>query len=264
MEKKSKKIAPDENVKEMKHPKSILGIVREWADALVIAYVLAMFIRTYVAEPFKIPTGSMTPTLVGDYAADYDYDGDGEKDLVLIKPDSRYIHVFYKKNGKYIRNERITHIDPADLNAIRSLASLREDMIIVNKFAYWFKLPKRGDIVVFKVPDKPGGIWNRMRPIYIKRCIGLPGETVTIDHPNLLINDKLITEPEIFKNNEYVNDCNGKLYTSETVPENEIYVFGDNSKNSLDSRYWGGVPFDNLKGKAFLRYWPPRKFKFLR
>lgn len=253
-----------ENIKKI--PKTFGQIIREWTDALVIAYVLAMFIRTYVGEPFKIPTGSMTPTLVGDKAADFDYDGDGEKDLVLLKIDEPFphLHVFYKKNNVFVKNEKIYQVSRDVLNAIESLSKVRNDMIIVNKFAYWFTLPKRGDIVVFKVPDRPGGIWNRHKPIYIKRCVGLPGETISIKHPNIYVNDKLLDEPDIFKINEYINDCSGKYYSSETVPENEIYVFGDNSKNSLDSRYWGGVPLNNLKGKAFLRYYPFSKFKFLK
>jgi len=267
---KNKKTKTEEIAKEEKKKKAgkkgFWGIVKEWTDALVIAYVLAMFIRTYVGEPFKIPTGSMTPTLVGDRAADFDYDGDGEKDLVLLKiyEPSPHLHIFYKKNGKYVRNEKIYQVSPSVISAIDSMSKIRNDMIIVNKFAYWFKTPKRGDIVVFRVPNRPGGIWNRLKPIYIKRCVGFPGERISIEHPYILADGKVLDEPEIFRINEYVNDCSSKYYTSEVVPENQIYVFGDNSKNSLDSRYWGGVPFDNIKGKAFLRYWPLNKFKFLK
>lgn len=253
--------------KENKPPKTFGMIIREWSDALIIAYVLAMFIRTFVGEPFKIPTGSMTPTLVGDRAAaEFDYDGNGEQDLILLKVNEPYpyLHVFYKKDGKYYKNEQIFKFSRDILNVLVSRAKKREDMIIVNKFAYWFKTPKRGDIVVFKVPDRPGGIWNRYKPIYIKRCVGLPGETITIFHPHLLVNGKMAEDPPVLKYNEYVNECQGKNYTSETVPDNEIYVFGDNSKNSLDSRYWGGVPIENLKGRAFIRYYPFSKFKFLK
>jgi signal peptidase I len=239
--------------------KPFLTHVREWADALVIAYVLAMFIRTFCVELFKIPTGSMTPTLVGDYVAEFDYDDDGEKDLVLLK-DPYVIHVFYRKGGEYVRNEIIQN--PPTEKMLNRKFKKRADMILVNKFAYWFTLPKRGDIVVFKVPHQ---IWSRSRPIYIKRAVGFPGELIEIAQGKLLVNGQVITHPEVFQHIHYVNEIPGSIYfTQAVVPKDCIYVFGDNSLSSFDSRKWDGVPIENLKGKAFFRYYPFSKIGFVK
>jgi signal peptidase I len=242
--------------------KAFLTHVREWADALVIAYVLAMFIRTFCVELFKIPTGSMTPTLVGDLAAEFDYDDDGEKDLVILK-DRYHIQVFYRKGGEYVRNEIIEN--PPSEKIVGRKFTKRYDMILVNKFAYWFSLPKRGDIIVFKVPHQ---IWTRERPIFIKRCVGLPGELIEIAQGHLLVNGKIITQPEAFQHIYYVNEIrSGSLYiyfTYAVVPKDCVYGFGDNSLSSYDGRAWDGIPIDNLKGKAFFRYYPLSKIGFIR
>ena len=132
------------------------------------------------------------------------------------------------------------------------------DRILVNKFYYWFEPPTYGDIVVFKVPDEvlkrdPG------KPYYIKRLIGKPGDMVEVRDGKLYISDKLLDTRSFFLTNVYFNDCNGKDYRKETVPEGQYYVFGDNSDVSLDSRAWGGVPVDNVIGKAVFRFWPLRR-----
>lgn len=119
--------------------------IREYAETLISAFLIAMVIRTFIIQAFKIPTGSMEPTLHGD-----------------------------PRHG---------------------------DRIFVNKFIYRFKKPQRGDIVVFTTKDIPG---LGKKKDYIKRLIGLPGETIEIRDGNIYINDKLITQPEIARNT-YVN-----------------------------------------------------------
>jgi signal peptidase I len=267
--------------------KTPLAVVREWADALVIAFLLAMFIRTFVVELFKIPSGSMTPTLVGtsydannrpdELAVEWDVDGDGEKDLVLIRSSRtpRY-HVFYRKGGKFDGNEERDDLR-LPLKA-RQAAVVRNDRIIVNKFIYWFRPPRRGEIVVFRVPPC---IYQRDKPIYIKRVVGLPGDLVEIRHPHVYVNGQPPTKPDVFPRNEYVNrfgraaggapgyrpdyikwhvETEGyyswEWFDSARVPPKHYLMFGDNSKSSRDSRDWGAVPEDNLKGKAVFRYWP--------
>lgn len=174
-------------------PVSFLMQLRGWVDALIIAYVLAMFIRTFVVELFKIPTGSMTPTLVGDEAAsEYDYDGDGDLDLLLLRHDARtgrqdILHVFLREGDHYEGQLYVTGLPAETLAQLRASGRPRHDMILVNKFLYWFHPPRRGDIIVFKVPDRPElgreNPWNPDTPIYIKRCVGIPGDHVSIAPP---------------------------------------------------------------------------------
>jgi len=241
---------------EKEEAKSFLAHLRDWMDALVIAYILAMFIRSYVVELFKIPTGSMTPTLVGDLCASFDYDGNGEEDLILQKG-SNLFHVFYRESGKYVRDQFIQN--PPRHKLVGRKLKLRADKIVVNKLAYWMSPPKRGDIVVFKVPEI---IFSPEKPVYIKRAIGLPGDEVEIMGGSVYINGKKLTgDPYDFI--DYQNRCDKKYFTHTKVPEGHIFVLGDNSKSSLDSRAWGFVPMENLKGRAFFRYLPINKIAFL-
>lgn len=246
--------------KQARQPKGIFTHLREWVDALVIAYILAMFIRTFVGELFRIPTGSMSPTLIGDRVAIFDYDDDGDDDLVLSKGPTR-IHVFYKEGDHYIRDEVINGPPLHKINRLKRKFHKRNDMIAVCKFAYWFSPPRVGDIVVFKVPKI---IWDPARPIYIKRAVGQPGDNIAIHNGSLFVNGEKITSPEPFKYIRYQRQCEGILFRPTTIPPGQIYVFGDNSKNSRDSRVWGSVPLENLKGKAFFSYWPLRHMRFLR
>ena len=158
---------PTSGAKQARQPKGIFTHLREWLDALVIAYILAMFIRTFVVELFRIPTGSMSPTLIGDKVAMYDYDDDGDEDLVLLKRPNR-IHVFYKEGDHYIKDEVISFPPLDKIYRLTRKFRKRHDMIAVCKFAYWFSPPRVGDIVVFKVPIV---IWDPTRPINIKRAV---------------------------------------------------------------------------------------------
>jgi len=242
--------------RQKKQNKSFFASVREWADALIIAYILAMFIRTFIVELFKIPTGSMTPTLVGDLCTEFDYDNNGEDDLVIMKGAS-VIHVFYRENGRYTHDQIIFH--PPQHKLIGRKFVMRSDKIVVNKFEYWFQMPKRGDIVVFKVPPI---IYSQDKPVYIKRCIGLPGDLVEIREGGVYINNKKLTG-EPYDHIEYQNDCDRHYFTKATIPAGHIMVLGDNSKSSLDSRAWGFFPFENLRRRAFFRYKPFKKISFL-
>jgi len=285
------KVEPRESAAEESEPhhKTPLAIVREWTDALVIAFLLAMFIRTFVVELFKIPSGSMTPTLVGtsvdagnkadEYALEWDVSDppDGEKDFILerLHRFPRY-HVFYRKGGQFDGNEEREDVR-LPLQA-RQRARPRNDRIVVNKFVYWLRPPRRGEIVVFRVPPC---IYQRDKPIYIKRVVGLPGDLVEIKDSHIFVNGEQLTQPEIFQRNEYVNrfgEARGdgpdyrpayikwhvqregyhhwEWFDSATIPPNHYFFLGDNSKSSRDSRDWGAVPDENLKGKAIFRYWP--------
>lgn len=122
------------------------------------------------------------------------------------------------------------------------------EFVIVNKLAYRWSEPKRGDIIVFHNPLNPS-------VEFIKRIIGLPGETVTISDGQVYINGALLKEP-------YISE--GPLYENEwIVPENSLYVLGDNRNNSQDSHSWGALPIDYIVGKALLVYWPPERINLV-
>lgn len=283
-------------------PQRTRGLV----DALVFAFVLAVFIRSFVFELFMIPTGSMTPTLIGDNAGEasfFDYDSDGTMDVVYTFPYSGgaldTVQVYLMNPDNTYKDE--IFVQGLDVNTLRGLignSPRRKDMIVVNKFAYWFKVPNRGDIAVFKVPDRPerGSRFEPEKPVYIKRVMGLPGETITILPANLeqvAIGDKgrygtafggveLHVKPErVLADGKPVGGrfdtlthfpppLRGRVPvpsdtpTNEKVPDDAVLMVGDNSASSLDGRYWGGVPQQMLRGRAVLRYWPLKAFRFLK
>lgn len=260
------------------HHVGVLAVMREWGDALVIAFILAMFVRIFVVELFKIPTGSMTPTLVGDWVAEVDWDGDDLLDLV-VQGHSQTL-VFINRGDRYEIDPE-AEVPTAVLRQWEEEGILRPqyDRILVNKFAYWFGIPERGDVVVFKVPRI---IWDPLKPIYIKRVVGLPGERISFEG-RLRVDGELVEKPDFFEHQLYINEANLNSYgypklpyvgyepgtfgadeiVRVEVPEDSIYVLGDNTRSSLDSRYWGAVPLSHLKGEAFLRYWPLDKIKLI-
>lgn len=120
--------------------------------------------------------------------------------------------------------------------------------LLVNKAVYKFYEPERGDVVIFHPP-------NNMQGDYIKRIIGLPGESVKIIGGTVYIykedgNKLLLDEP-------YITEAAGQTFVGETVPENEYFVLGDNRNNSSDSRNDWTLPRQNIIGKAWLSIWPP-------
>ena len=145
------------------------------------------------------------------------------------------------------------------------------DMILVNKFIYYFTDIKRGDIVVFKYP-------NDMTKDYIKRVIALSGDTVEIKDGDVYINDKkteekytkekaiedLVMHQHIEKDPVTGQQVAVQTETKMKVPEGRIFVMGDNRNNSQDSRFWGCLPKSYLKGKALTIYWPLSRIGFIR
>ena len=260
-------------------PRSAMAVLREWLDALVIAFVLAMFIRIFLVELFKIPTGSMTPTLIGGEVVRADVNHDGREDLLLLR--AHQPPLAFHNDGERLKAMGPLSTPPSR-DLMRSQVRQQFDRILVNKFAYWFHSPDKGDIVVFKVPER---IFEVDKPIYIKRCVGEPGDVLTFDpEGHLQVSGKRVLSPSFFEHQKYVLDIatNGQKFLPQPgmdvhrrqnpshvkidrikVPDDNIYVFGDNTHSSLDSRYWGGVELNRLKGRAFLRYWPHNQIKFL-
>lgn len=182
----------------------------EWVKPVIYALIIALFIRTFIAQPFKIPTSSMIPTL---------------------KPRDR---IFV---NKFIYGARIP------LTNIR-LPKLRP--------------PQKGDIIVFRSPIEP-------KKYLVKRLAGTPGDIVEIKNGHLWINGKPVEEPLILKSVTYYNrGPYGRSGRPIEVPKNSYYVLGDNSLNSVDSRYWGFVPAKNLAGKVFLIHWPLSRIRIVK
>jgi len=172
--------------------------VKEWVEPAIIAVILALIIRAFIVQAFKIPTGSMRPTL------------------------------------------------------------MEGDRILVNKFIYKFKEPKRGDIIVFRSPEDK-------KKDFIKRLIGLPGETLEISNGMILVDQRAVDEYSVIRERYYYNRGDfGVEGEAIKVPLDTYYVLGDNSISSRDSRYWGFLPKKYLIGKAFLLYWPPTRIRLLR
>ena len=151
----------------------------EWIKPVLYALVIALFIRTFIAQPFKIPSSSMEPTFIPG-------------DRIFV--------------NKFIYGAKIPFTN------VR-LPSLRE--------------PERGDIMVFRSPVE-------RKKFLVKRLAGLPGDVVEVKNQHI------------------------------EVPANSYYVLGDNSQNSVDSRYWGFVPAKNLAGKVFFIHWPIKRIRIVK
>jgi signal peptidase I len=199
------------------------SILREYAEAFIIAILLALFIRTFIIQAFKIPSGSMKSTLlIGDH--------------LLV--------------NKFIYGIKMPYID--------------NYLIQLNK-------PERGDVVVFKYPEDEN-------TDFIKRVIGVAGDIVEIKDDQLYINnEKIVTKligkysdeempySDVYeetignKKHKILNMSDDHEYFGPvTVPEDSIFVMGDNRDNSHDSRKWKNTNFvklEKIKGKALIIYW---------
>jgi signal peptidase I len=183
--------------------------VREYFESIVIAVILALFIRTFVVQAFKIPTGSMEETLlIGDH--------------LLV--------------NKMVFGPTLTGAE----RALLPIGTI-----------------KRRDVLVFKYPEEP-------ERDFIKRVIGLPGETVELREKKVYINGTALDEPYVHfltapsrpsEFHEVTSFDVRERYGPVTVPADHYFVMGDNRDNSQDSRYWGFLPRENIKGKSLIIYW---------
>lgn len=162
-----------------------------WIESLKtlgLSLVLALGIRTFIAEARYIPSGSMEPTL--------------------------------------------------QIN----------DRLIINKLSYDFGgIPQRGDIIVFQPTKTLEEL--KYRDAFIKRVIGLPGDTVEVRDGVVYVNNQPLKEDYIMEKPRY-------QWGPEVVPKDSYLVLGDNRNNSYDSHYWGFVPQDRIIGRAIVRFWP--------
>jgi signal peptidase I len=194
------------------------SIFREYAEAIIVAILLAFAIRVFVVQAFKIPSGSMIPTLlIGDH--------------ILV---SKLSYGFQW---------------PAD-------CKLQWNVPPVNCYTSTtvieFGKPQRGDVIVFRFPEDE-------EKDFIKRIVGTPGDTVQLRNKVVFVNgqpldDKAFTQridPGIIDSTINSRDNFGPV----TVPEGSYFVMGDNRDQSLDSRFWGYVREEKIRGKAFRIYW---------
>lgn len=275
--------------------------VREYVEILVVAISVAMAFRTFFVQPFKIPTGSMEPTLYGIQVVPQD--GRGAMDrfplslVSLALFGDRYVEVRARRSGVItqlleddtrtfiyssdgivppIRRGMMRHFREGDfVQQGEVLASGRVragDHIFVNKMRYNFRPPRRGDVFVFSTH---GVTHPQVKPdtFYIKRMVGMPGETVRIDEPYLVIDGQRVLEPDVFR--RQVEDSHlgysgfvlaPPALNTPTIlshPRAELPLgptqylpLGDNSHHSLDGRYFGGVDRENIVGPAIVVYWP--------
>ncbi|WP_376791378.1 signal peptidase I [Thermoflexus sp.] len=124
------------------------------------------------------------------------------------------------------------------------------EYVLINKVSYWFSSPRRGDVVVFRFPHDPSRD-------FIKRIIGLPGETVAIRDGKVFINGRPLEEP-------YIRGPMVYTYGPVTLGPDEYFVLGDNRNASNDSHNWGMLPRSAIIGKAELIYWPPSRWGLIR
>ena len=124
------------------------------------------------------------------------------------------------------------------------------DRLIIEKMTYRFNEPERGDIIVFNATEALQR--ENFNEAFIKRIIGIPGDTVAVSNGIVTVNGEVIEEIYIKEPPEYE-------YGPVTVPEGEYLVLGDNRNNSYDSHHWGFVPDNKIVGRAFVRFWPPQR-----
>jgi signal peptidase I len=179
---------------------------REYFESIVVAVILALFVRTFVFQAFKIPTGSMKPNLlVGDH--------------LLV--------------NKFV-------FAPAASALERAVLPMRAI--------------ERGDVVVFKFPEEPDRD-------FIKRVIGLPGDTLELKNQTVHINGMPLIEP--YAHYLFPSQGDGpadsfdlrRKYGPVTVPDGHYFMMGDNRDDSQDSRFWGFLPASYVKGRALFIYW---------
>jgi signal peptidase I len=130
-----------------------------------------------------------------------------------------------------------------------------DDRVFVNKFIYRFHEPEPGDIIVFKSVE--GNVEGGQEDL-IKRVVGLSGDEISVQDGVLFVNGK--PQEEHYVNHQFPDSSS---FGPATVPKGEVFVMGDNRANSLDSRFFGPVPFENIEGKAFLVFWSPGHIRLI-
>ena len=239
---------------------------KEWLDTLVVAISVAMAFRAYFYEPFKIPTGSMQETLWGYHTkagvekSSYDvfpqsmlkWVWTGERVVDWPSPVTGVVRCTPRHDGFatvqvglsperwQIPTDAAKSIHGKYVHAGETIwkgAITTGDFIFVNRWKWNFFRPQDGEVMIFSttgIESLPQGTH------YIKRMKARPGETYVLEHP-----------------------VEGRPDTV-TMGEGEYFACGDNFNNSYDSRYWGPVPAENLRGAASFVFWPISGIRIIR
>ncbi len=301
--------------------------IAEYVDMVLVAAVVALGIRAYFLQPFKIPTNSMFPTLRGvvarplaadekvpawpqriaerlffgrDYVderlpAGTVFTGVRTTGILMF----RSVQLLFQRGPETWRITVGTEGTPGEIldgigMPLRPGARLDGDVhlraiidpgdhLFVNKVLYNFRRPKRGETFVFRTTGLPTQ-HNLADPqsggqYYIKRCVGVPGDELRVESPRLLVNGREAEEPTMRRVWEAAGPGSayrgygamdrfglsprylGSSAGSVALPQDAYWAMGDNSYNSLDSRYFGPVPLKNVVGRALIIYYPfNRKF----
>jgi signal peptidase I len=131
------------------------------------------------------------------------------------------------------------------------------DRLIVEKLSYYTHPPQRGDVIVFAPPPQLQEQGFEADQAFIKRVIGLPGDTVEVKNGHVFIDNQLLTEA-------YIAEAPNYLMSPMVVPSTQLFVMGDNRNNSNDSHIWGFLPYQNIIGHACFRFWPLESFGGMR
>jgi signal peptidase I len=178
--------------------------LREWIESIIIAAALAIFLRTFFFQIYKIPTTSMVPTL---------------------------------KPGDKIFVSKLVYGPKVPFTSLR-IPGVRK--------------PERGEVVVFVPP-------HDRKKAYIKRLIGIGGDRIVIKEGNIDINGEMVVDPKIARNYYSSQGDYGVEGKEMAVPQDQYFFLGDNSRASLDSRFWGFVDGKDVVGKAIFIWWPPSR-----
>jgi signal peptidase I len=227
--------------------------IRENAEVLLVAIIVAMAVRTFFIQPFKIPTGSMQPTLYGIYPP----------------PESAPPEPYKTLEGPSVFEKIAGILFQGNMYEEYGYRS-RGDHIFVDKMSYHFRKPQRGEVIVFDTSHITE-LENARGKFYIKRLIGLENDVIQIQPPHVLVNGQVLDTRPAFeriysRQNGYsgyviINGYPASKYLNSpdatyTVPPKHLFVMGDNSRSSLDGRFWGSLPAKDLVGRAVFVYWP--------
>jgi signal peptidase I len=191
-------------------------VVVEYIKAIGLAVLLALVIRQFIVQAFRIPTGSMEKTLlVGDFLF-------VDKFVYGAKTPDR-IHI------------PLLNVTLVDHLPVLKLPALRQ--------------PRQGDVIVFQFPQDP-------TQDYIKRCVAVPGDTVQVREGLLYVNGQLYEPHSWHDRDKLVHGAPQNMnYGPTVVPPGHIFMMGDNRYNSFDSRFWGPLDERLIRGRALFIYW---------